>query len=274
MTPVEKVKKARGGAQQFQAGATAAPSGVLTSPSASPGFPERGKNKRKFGEQAQPGVSVAPLESPGATVAPSVPEYGKPGKGKRAEKFGGTPPPTGPIASPEGIASPLGAPEYGKPSKGKRGEKFGPATETTPGPEGVIAPEGKRKGFERQNVPTPGGAASPGENFNQPRGKHKQFEQPQPGMTPAGATGTGEGFNQPGGKHNKRIEQPGMSVGPQNTPAGPQGGYGEGRGKNKAEGVTAPPPTVGGQIPAGPGPQGEKKHEGKLKGETPTPAPQ
>jgi hypothetical protein len=239
MAPVEKGKKGKA-AQQFQAGATASPSGALASPTTSPGFPERGKHKGKFGEEAQPGASLAPVESPGAAVSPYTPESGKPGKGKRGEKFGVTPPPTGPTA----------------------------------GPEGVIAPEGKRKGFERQNVaPTPGGAASPGENFNQPRGKHKQFEQQQPGMSPAGATSPGENLSQPGGKHNKRIEQPAMSPsGPQNTPAGPQGGpYGEGRGKHKAEGVNAPP-TSGTQTPAGQ--PGEKKHEGQGKGATPTPAPQ
>jgi hypothetical protein len=267
MAPVEKGKKAKA-AEQFQAGATATPSGALASPSANAGFPERGKNKRKFGEQVKPGANLAPVESPGATVAPYAPESGKPGKGKRGEKFGGTPPPTGPTA----------------------------------GPEGVTAPEGKRKGFERGYQSTPGGAASPGENFNQPGGKrNKRVEQPemspagaispgesfnqpggkrnkrfeQPGMSPAGAASPGESFNQPGGKHNKRVEQPGMSpAGPQNTPAGPQGGpYGEGRGKYKAEDVNAPPPG-GGQMPAGAGPQGEKKHEGKVKGETPTPAPQ
>jgi hypothetical protein len=241
MAPVEKGRKGKA-AQQFQAGGTATPSGVLASPSASPGFPERVKRKGKFGEQAQPGASLAPVESPGATVSPYTPEYGKPGKVKRGEKFGGTPPPAGPTA----------------------------------GPEGVSAPEGKRKGFERQNVgPTPGGAASLGENFNQPRGKHKQLEQPQPGMSPAGATSPGESFSQPGGKHNKRVEQPVISpAGPQNTPAAPQGGpYGEGLGKHTVEGVNAPP-TGGGQMPTGTGQQGEKKHEGKGKGETPTPAPQ
>ena len=233
MAPVEKGKKGKA-APQFQAGATASPSGPLASPSTSRG-PERGKGKAKFGDQAQPGASLAPVGSPGAAVAPYNPEYGKPGKGKRGEKFGGTPPPTG----------------------------------TTPAPEGVTAPEGKRKGFERQNVgPTPGGAAGPGENFNQPRGKHK-FEQQPTGPSPAGAASPGESLNQPGGRDNKRIEQPGLS-----PPAGPQGGpYGEARGKhNKVEGVNAPP-IGGGQLPAGTGQPGEKKHEGKGKAETPTPAP-
>ncbi|MEY2543956.1 MAG: hypothetical protein QOE81_1417 [Verrucomicrobiota bacterium] len=274
MAPVEKGKKGKA-PQQFQAGATAAPAGGLTSPTAPTALPEKRKHKGKFGEQSQPGASLAPVESPAATVSPYTPEPGKPGKGKRGEKFGGTPPPTGPIASPEGIASPLGVPEYGKPGKGKRGEKFGgtPTTGTTPGPEGLTAPEGKRKGFERQNVgPTPASVASPGENFNQPRGKHnKQFE--QPGMSPAGATSPGESFNQPGAKHNRRIEPPPMSpAGQEGGAPGPQGvPYGEGRGKQKAEGVNAPPPS-GAPMPAGQ--PGGKKHEGKEKGETPTPAPQ
>ena len=242
MAPIEKGKHKGKGAEQFQAGATTTPAGALTSPTTSPAFPERGKKKSKLGEQAQSGASLAPMESPGAAASPYTPEYGKPGKGKRGERFGGTPPPTGPTA----------------------------------GPEGVTAPEGKQKGFERQNVgPTPGGAASPGENFNQPRGKRKQFEQQQPGMSPASATSPGESFNQPGGKRNKRVEQPGMSPsGQEGGPPGAQGGpYGEGRGKHKAEGMNVPP-AGGGQTPAGTGQPVEKKHEGKGAGATPTPGPQ
>ena len=241
MAPVEKGKKKGKAAEQFQAGAAASPSDAVVSPTTSPGFPERGKRKGKPGEQAQPGASLAPVESPGAAVSPYTPEYGKPGKGKRGEKFGGTPPPTGPTA----------------------------------GPEGVTAPEGKGKGLERGYQPTPGGAASPGENFNQPRGKRKQFEQQQPGMSPAGAASPGEGFNQPGGKRNKRVEQLGMSPSGQEGGApGAQGGpYGEGRGKHKAEGVSAPP-AGGGQPPAGTGQPVEKKHEGKGAGATATPGPQ
>lgn len=232
--------------------AAAAGANGSVSPSASlaPGMApvEKGKHKGKAGGQIQPGTATSPITSPSVATSPGIaPEYGKPGKGKRAEKFGGTPPPTGPIASPEGIASPLGAPEYGKPSKGKRDEQFGgtPATGATPGPEGVTAPEGKRKGLERGYQPTPGGAAGPGENFNQPRGKHRQFEQQQPGMSPSGQEGGAPG-----------------------TQGGPSG---EGRGKHKAEGVNAPPPS-GAQTPAGQ--PGEKKHEGKEKGATPTPGPQ
>ena len=245
MAPVEKGKKKGKAAEQFQAGATASPSGAVVSPTTSPGFTERAKRKGKPGEQAQPGASLAPVESPGAGVSPYTPEYGKPGKGKRGEKFGGTPPPTGPTA----------------------------------GSEGVTTPEGKRKGLERGYQPTPGGAASPGENFNQPRGKRKQFEQQQPGMSPAGAASPGESFNQPGGKRNKRVEQLGMPPSGQEGGApGTQGGpYGEGRGKHKAEGVNAPPSGA----PAGVGPAAtaaaEGKREGKKKGEqeaSPMPSPQ
>jgi hypothetical protein len=175
-------------------------------------LPERGKSKGKPVEEAKTGPNLAPTESPGATVSPFTPESGKLGKGKRGEKLGTSPPPTGPTADPEGMT----------------------------------APEGKRRGFERQNItPTPRAAGTAGENFSQPRGKNKKIEQPS-GMSP---------------------------VGPQNTPVGAQGVYSEGRGKHKAEGVTAPP-TGGGQLPAGTGQPGEKKHEGKGKGAaTPTPAP-
>lgn len=211
MAPVVKVKKGKA-AQQFQSGATATPAGALTSATAAPGFPEKGKhNKGKAGEQVQTGAATSSIASPSVTAAPSIaPEYGKPGKGRRAEKFGG-PPPTGPTA----------------------------------GPEGVTAPEGKRKGFERQNVgPTPGGAASPGENFNQP-----------------------------GGKHGKRLEQPAISPsGQEGSPPETQGPpYGGSRANQNAEGVKTTP-AGGAQMPAGQ--PGEKKHEGKGKAETPTPAPQ
>ena len=92
-------------------------------------------------------------------------------------------------------------------------------------------------------------------------------------MSPAGATAPGESLDQPGGKHNKRVEQPGVSPpGQEGGAPGTQGGpYGEGRGKHKAEGVNAPP-TTGAQAPAGQ--PGEKKHQGKEKGATPTPGPQ
>jgi hypothetical protein len=268
--PVEKDRHKGKAGEQFQSGATATPAGALMSPTTSPGFPERGK-KGKLGEQAQPGASLVPMESPGGAVSPYTPESGKPGKGKRGEKFGGTPPPTGPTAGPEGLSGTTLPTQTGK---GKRGEQFGgtaPTLGPNAGAEGITKPEGRRKALERQNLgPTPGGAASPAENFNQLPRKQKQFE--QPGMSPAGVTTPGESFNQPGGKRNKRFEQPTI------PPSGQEGGapaaqgvpYGEGRGKHKAEPVNAPPPSA--QMPAGQ--PGEKKHEGKGQGATPTPGPQ
>src|SRR5205807_2052967 len=121
------------GAEQFQAGATASPAGALTSPTAGAAFPEKGKHKGKAGEQGQPGAVTSPMTSPGTAASPNVaPEHGKPGKGRRAEQFGATPPATGATAAPEGAA----------------------------------APGGKRKGIERGYQPTPGGATSPTENLN------------------------------------------------------------------------------------------------------------
>ena len=237
LAPVEKGKGKQKGkaAEQFQAGATASPAGALTSPTTSPAFPEKGKHKGKAGEP-MPGAATSPITSPSTAMSPSVaPQYGKPGKGRRTEQFGGPSPTSAPSA----------------------------------GPEGITKPEGKHKGFERQNLgPTPAGAGSPGQNLGEPRGKNKQFEQQQPGMSPAGATSPGESFNQPGGKHNKRIEQPGMSPSGQEGAPGAQGGpYGEGRDKHKAEGVNQPPAGAANQPVQG----GEGR--GKKKGAAESPAP-
>jgi hypothetical protein len=228
------------------------------------------------GNAAAAGASASVL--PSASLAPGTAPVEKSKKGKAGEQVqsGAV---TSPITSPSVATSPSIAPAYGKPGKGRRGEQFGgpsPAAAPSAGAEGITKPEGKRKGFERQNVgPTPGAAGSPGENFNQPRGKPKQFEQQQPGRSPAGATSPDENFNQPGGKHNKRVEGPGMSPSGQEGGApGAQGGRGEGPGKHKAEGVTAraAQPAGGAQMPAGP--PSEPKHDGKGKGATPTPGPQ
>ena len=238
LAPMEKGKGKQKGkaAEQFQAGATASPAGALTSPTTSPAFPEKGKHKGKAGEPMQSGAATSPMTSPSTAMSPSIaPQYGKPGKGRRAEQFGGPSPTTAPSA----------------------------------GAEGITKPEGKHKGFERQNLgPTPAGAGSPGQNLSEPRGKNKQFEQQQPGMSPAGATSPGESFNQPGGKHNKRIEQPGMSPSGQEGAPGAQGGpYGEGRDKHKAEGVNQPPAGAANQPVQG----GEGR--GKKKGAAESPAP-
>ncbi len=198
MAPVEKGKKGKG-AQQFQAGATASPAGVLASPTTNPAFPERGKKKGKLGEQTPPATTTPPI---GAEASPSIaPQFGKPGKGRRGEQFGGTPPTTGPTA----------------------------------GAEGATEPESKRKGIERQNVgPTPGGAASPGENFNQPRGKHKQFEQQQPGMSPAGPQNTPSG-PQGGPYYEGRGKYKAEGVNAPPAGAAPTAVGGEGRKKGEKE---------------------------------------
>jgi hypothetical protein len=217
MSPFEKGKgKGKGKGKQaesLQAGASASPAGAMTSPATSPEFGKKGKGKNKGAEQFQSGPATSPMTSPAAEAAAGAPsDYGKRGKGKGREQFGT------PATTP---APTSGAEEMGK-------------------------PEGKRKGM--QNVgPSSGGPANPPENFNDPRGKHKQIEQPPSGMSPS-AQGA----------------------------AGPQGGpSGEGLGKHKAEGVSAPPQGAG--QPSGAAETGEKKHEGKGKGQgaaTATPGPQ
>jgi hypothetical protein len=212
--PFEKGKgKGKGkNADQMQ---NASPAGAAAFPATSPAFPERGKKKGKGAEQVQPGAMTSP--GTGAEASPSrMPESGKPGKpgkGRRGEQFGGTPPTTGPATSPEGMTG----------------------------------PEGKRKGFERQNV-----GPSPSENLNEPRGKQKKFEQ-QPATSPGGQPGYGSSAT---------------GIGPQGGPAA-----GEGRGKHKAESATAP---AGNESAAGGQQAGERKHEGKKKGgaESPAPTPQ
>jgi len=128
--------------------------------------------------------------------------------------------------------------------------------------------------FQAGATATPAGAltsatAAPGFPEKGKHNKGKAGEQVQ-----TGAASPGENFNQPpGGKHNKRLEQPTISPSGQEGPApGAQARpYGGSRGKQNAEGVNATP-AGGAQMPAGQ--PGEKKHEGKVKGETPTPAPQ
>jgi hypothetical protein len=199
--PSEKGKRKREGAEQLQAAASASPSagGAIGSPAATASVPERGKHKARVGEPLQAGATTTPV------TAPSVaPEFGKQGKVKRGAKFGET-------ASPAESAT--------KPYSGGKG---------------------KMPPYERNNLgATPASATSPNENPNEPRPKHKQFEQEQPGTSPIGAQG-----------------------------AAPPG---EDRSKRRAEGLKAPP--VGGQSPAAQ--PAERKHEGKQKGaEGATPSPQ
>jgi hypothetical protein len=151
--PFEKSKgKGKGkNAEQMQ---TASPAGVATSPATSPAFPERGKKKGKGAEQ----MLTAPMTSPGtgAEASPSVmPESGKPGKpgkGRRGEQFGGTPPPS----------------------------------RQTSGPEGINAPETKQKGkAPERNFGTPAGGTTPQGITDEPRGgNQKKLERQQPMMSP------------------------------------------------------------------------------------------
>ena len=212
-SPFEKGKgKGKGrAAEQMQTYTGPSPAGGMTSPGTTPAFPERGKKKGKGAEQVQAAAVTSP--GTGAEASPiGMPESGKPGKpgkGRRGEQFRGTPPPAGAATSPEGITG----------------------------------SEGKRKGFERQNV-----GPSPSENLNEPRGKQKKFEQ-QPATSPGGQPGYGSSAT---------------GTGPQSGPAA-----GEGRGKHKAQSATAP---AGNESAAGGQQAGERKHEGK-KGSVESPAP-
>jgi uncharacterized protein DUF6600 len=201
---------------------TASP-GAATSPGTSPAVPEGGKKKNKRGQQGQPGAMTSPGAGAATEMSPgNTPDSGKPGKGgknRRGEQFGGAPPPTGSATSPEGMTAPEG--------------------------------KGKRKGLERQNVsPEPGGAASPMENSNEPRGgKHNQLEQ-----SPA--------------------TSPGTEQGPSSAVMGPQGGPAGGAAPDKRKSETATA-SAGGEAASGEQQTGERKHEGKKKGgESPAPTPQ
>ena len=223
MAPFEKGKKKGKGADQFQAGAAANPSEAAGAPTAASGFPEKGKRKGKFGEQ-QSGAMTSPAVGTGAEMSPvGMPETGKPGKGKgrRAEQFGGMPPTAGPTSAPEGVTAPESKPVG--------------------------------RGYQR-NLGTPPGAMSPTENLNEPGGgKHKKFEQRQPGMSPPGPTGAGYG-------------NPPSSMGPQGGPSASEGRINR-RVEQPANGPAAGQPMTGGQQP------GEQKHEGKKKGAEQSPAP-
>ena len=235
MAPVEKGKgKQKGRAvEQLQPGATVSPAGPLSTPAASPAFPERGKGRGRPGEQVQPGAASTPMMSPSAVTSPS------------------------------------GASEYGKPGKGRRGEQFVQPSQT---PEGVTAPEGKRKGFERGYQATPG-ATSPTENLNEPRGRHKQFEQQQLGASPTGPQGNPPGGQGPYGEERGKRRQFEQQQ-PVTSPARAQGAgpYGEERAKRRAEDANAPP--TGGQQPTGQGQPSERKREGKGTAQSPSPSPQ
>jgi hypothetical protein len=206
-------------------------------------------------------------------------------RGKAAEQFqpGATASPAGVLASP--AASPA-IPERGR----QKGRVATPPTPPTAGAEGMTAPEGKRKGFERSNVgPTPAGARSPIENLNETRGRHEHGQ--PPGVTPTSPQGGGPPGAQggPPGEGRGKHRAEGAGAPPTGvTPTAPQGGGppgaqggppGEGRGKHRGEGAGAPPtgvaptaPQSGGQAGAQGGPPGEGrgKHRAEGAGAPPT----
>lgn len=210
-SPVEQGKHRGKAAQRLQPGATASPAGALASPAASPAIPERGKHRGRAAEQVQPGATVSPREtSPGL-----APERERGARGRHGEQLGATPP-----------------------------------TAPTAGPEGMTAPEGRRKGLERGNVgPSPTGAGSPRENLNETRGRYRHEE--QPAMSPTSPQGG----------------QPGT----QGAPPGAQGGpASEAPAKHKAEGVGAPPT---GASPAGAAREHKREERGKTERGSPVPTP-
>jgi uncharacterized protein DUF6600 len=217
-------------AGQATAGGSPATGARPTSPSRAVGA----RGEQRLREQTQPGASAAATGSPATATE----------RGKQRGKPGATPSVVGPTANAEGAAN-SPAPERGR----HKGRMATPATAPTAGAEGVTAPEGRRKGFERGNVgPTPpAGAGSPSENLNETRGRHEHGG--QPGVAPTAP----------------QAGLPGAQAGPPGAQGGPAG---EGRGKHRAEEV--------GVQPTGASPTGaarETKHEGKGKAEKGSPAP-
>ena len=233
------------------------------------------QNQLKEKIKTQDLKKVPPPTAAGAAPAAAAPpvEQGR-HRGKAAEQFQ-----PGAAASPAGgLASPTASPAI--PERGKhKGRGATPEIAPTAGAEGMTAPEGKRKGFERSNVgPTPAGARSPIENLNETRGRHEHGQ--PPGVTPMAPQGGGPPGAQGGrsgeGRGKHRAEGAGAPpsgvtpTAPQGGgPAGAQGGPpDEGRGKHRAEGAGAPPT---GASPTGAA--GETKHEAKGKPQKGSPAP-
>ena len=137
------------------------PAAAMTSPGTSAGFSEGEKKKNKRADKLQQGAMASPATGTGTETSqlPESGKPGKPGKNRRGEQFGATPPAPGPATSPETMTAPES--------------------------------KGKRKGLEQQNVQPPAGNVSSSESPNEPRGgKHKKLEQQSPGMPPSGQPGS------------------------------------------------------------------------------------
>jgi hypothetical protein len=229
------------------------------------------------------GAAAAAAGASPAAAAPPV-EQGR-HRGKAAEQFQ-----PGAAASPAGgLASPTASPAI--PERGThKGRGATPEIAPTAGAEGMTAPEGKRKGFERGNVgPTPAGARSPIENLNETRGRHEHGQ--PPGVAPTAPQGGGPPGAQggPSGEGRGKHRGEGAGVPPTGVaPTAPQGGgppgaqagpAGEGRGKHRGEGAGVPPTGVAPTAPQGGGPpgaqgvppgEGRGKHRGEGAGVPPT----
>ncbi|HST30939.1 MAG TPA: DUF6600 domain-containing protein, partial [Chthoniobacterales bacterium] len=109
-SPFEKGKGKRKNKNKPAETTQIASPGTTTSPETSPSAPEGKKKKNKRGEHNQPDLMPSPIAGLGTeTSSTGIPETGKPGKGgknRRSEQFGGTPAPTGPAPSPEGMTAP------------------------------------------------------------------------------------------------------------------------------------------------------------------------
>ncbi|HZR78661.1 MAG TPA: DUF6600 domain-containing protein [Chthoniobacterales bacterium] len=284
-SPFEKGKgkgkgKGKQQAEQLQPGATAAPPPQgITSPETTSEFPSggKGKGKNKRAGQLPPGAS--PIISPGTQGmtppegAAEFPGKGK-GKNKRPEQF--QPGAPSPMTSPEAAISATAAPEFGRRGKGKGREQFSPSATT---PESVTGtemgrPERKGKGNRQDFGPSGPAAASP-EAVNEPRAKHKPFEQSPVGTSPGEPGGGAQAapYGEGRGKHKQFGQPPSQTPAAnlQNGPAGQGPAYSEDLGKRQPQLNQAP---AGGNQP---GPQGEGKRAGEGKGKgaaTATPSPQ
>jgi hypothetical protein len=170
-SPFGKGKKGKA-AEQFQPGATAAPSGSPSVATAPGGASE-------YLLRTGPPITGPTAGAEGAASPPGgAPEYGKPGKGKRGEQLRTAPPVAGPTAGPEGGAGPTGgkhkqlegtgtppssqAGPYGPPPGGKHkaeGVTAPPSGAPTGAvPAATVAGEGKhegRKKGEKEASPVP-----------------------------------------------------------------------------------------------------------------------
>jgi hypothetical protein len=253
---LKKVPPTTGAGAAFDASPAISAAPVMSAAPAIAASPfEKGK-KGKAAEQFQPGATAAPSGSPSvATPSGGAPEYVKPGKGKRGEQLRTAPLITGPTAGAEGAASPPGgAPEYGKPGKGKRGEQLRPAppvTGPTAGPEGVASPsgptteygkpgKGKRSEQLRTAPPVAGPTAGPEGGAGPTGGKHKQLE--GTGTPPSGQAGPYG--PPPGGKHKAEgVTTPPSGAPTGAAPATTAAGEGKHEGKKKGEKEASPAPS-------------------------------